>query len=70
MASGVSSSRVHCVILNESYHMISIDKEKAKVLSEMKDFLQSEKGPTETSETATSSTVGTATPRSTENVRV
>lgn len=70
VASGVSSSRVHCVILNDSYHMISIDKEKAKVLSEMKDFLQSEKGPSETSETATSTTAGTATPRSTENVRV
>lgn len=40
VASGVSSRRVHCVILNDSYHMISIDKEKARVLSEMKDFLQ------------------------------
>ncbi len=40
VASGVSSHRVHCVILNDCYHMISIDKEKARVLSEMKDFLQ------------------------------
>ena len=40
VASGVSSERVHCVLLNESYHMISIDREKARVLSEMKDFLQ------------------------------
>jgi carboxylesterase len=40
VASGVSSKRVHCVILNDSYHMISIDREKARVLSEMKDFLQ------------------------------
>lgn len=40
VASGVGSKKVHCVILNDSYHMISIDKEKARVLSEMKDFLQ------------------------------
>ena len=40
VASGVSSKLVHCVLLNDSYHMISIDKEKARVLTEMKDFLQ------------------------------
>lgn len=40
VAAGVSSSRVHCVLLNDSYHMISIDKEKTRVLAEMKDFLQ------------------------------
>lgn len=39
VVSGVSSERVHCVLLNDSYHMISIDKEKARVLAEMKDFL-------------------------------
>lgn len=39
VASSVSSKRVHVVLLNDSYHMISIDKEKARVLSEMKDFL-------------------------------
>ncbi len=40
VASGVSSQRVNFVLLEDSYHMISIDKEKARVLSEMKDFLQ------------------------------
>ena len=28
-----------CVMLDDSYHMISIDREKARVLSEMKDFM-------------------------------
>ncbi len=36
----VSSQRVHLIILHDSYHMISIDKEKARVLEEMKTFLQ------------------------------
>lgn len=40
VSNGVSSQRVHCVLLENSYHMISIDKEKARVLAEMKEFLQ------------------------------
>jgi carboxylesterase len=40
VARSVSSRHVHLVILNDSYHMISIDQEKARVLAEMKDFLQ------------------------------
>ncbi|MFT3818041.1 MAG: alpha/beta hydrolase [Rubrivivax sp.] len=45
VAGSVSSERVQCVLLNESYHMISIDQEKAKVLSEMKKFMQSGQMP-------------------------
>lgn len=40
VASRVSATRVHCVILKDSYHMISIDKEKARVLAELKDFMR------------------------------
>lgn len=40
VARSVSASRVHLVLLKNSYHMISIDKEKELVLAEMKDFLQ------------------------------
>ena len=40
VASSVRSERVHCLVLNDCYHMISIDREKARVLAEMKDFLQ------------------------------
>ncbi len=40
VAKSVSSRHVHLIILYDSYHMISIDKEKARVLDEMKDFLQ------------------------------
>lgn len=39
VAAEVAAKRVHCVILEDSYHMISIDKEKAQVLAEMKAFL-------------------------------
>jgi carboxylesterase len=39
VVTGVRSSRVQCVMLDDSYHMISIDQEKAKVLEEMKDFM-------------------------------
>jgi carboxylesterase len=41
VASKVKSSRVRCVLLSDSYHMISIDREKALVLSEMLQFLAS-----------------------------
>ncbi len=37
---GVGSDRVKCVMLNHSYHMISIDQEKAKVLSELSSFME------------------------------
>lgn len=47
VASGVSSKRIHLVMLNDSYHMISIDREKARVLSEMRDFLLAGIKPTE-----------------------
>ena len=33
------AARVRCVLLNDSYHMISIDREKEIVLSEMLQFL-------------------------------
>ncbi|NDG38951.1 MAG: carboxylesterase [Betaproteobacteria bacterium] len=36
----VNAQRVRCVLLADSYHMISIDREKHKVLAEMLDFLQ------------------------------
>ncbi len=39
VAKGVSSRHVKLVLLNNSYHMISIDRERSKVLSEMKGFL-------------------------------
>lgn len=36
---GVGSRQVHCVMLENSYHMISIDQEKSKVLAEMTSFI-------------------------------
>ena len=39
VARRVASPHVRCVLLADSYHMISIDREKHRVLSEMKDFL-------------------------------
>lgn len=68
VASGVSSKRVHCVILNDSYHMISIDKEKARVLSEMKDFLQDAPQGADAVAGA-ASTVTPTTQRSSQHVR-
>jgi carboxylesterase len=41
VASKIRSSRVRCILLSNSYHMISIDQEKALVLSEMLQFLDS-----------------------------
>ena len=69
VASGVSSERVHCVLLNESYHMISIDKEKARVLSEMKDFLRGATPPTELARAELTRPTITTNTRSTEHVR-
>ena len=69
VASGVSSTRVHCVLLNDSYHMISIDKEKARVLSEMKDFLQTASKNADSSVTAPAKAVAPETVRSSEHVR-
>lgn len=45
VAKSVSSRRVHFVLLNDSYHMISIDREKTRVLNEMKDFLHGTPSP-------------------------
>ena len=39
VAQRVASPQVRCVLLADSYHMISIDREKHRVLGEMKDFL-------------------------------
>lgn len=68
VASSISSKRVHCVILNDSYHMISIDKEKARVLSEMKDFLQAAVPAAEPSSKMTTAVMHPV-PRSTEHAR-
>lgn len=42
-ASRVGTSRVRCVLLNDSFHMISIDREKHAVLAEMLEFLDRER---------------------------
>lgn len=39
VAKGVSSRHVKLVLLSNSYHMISIDRERARVLGELKGFL-------------------------------
>ncbi len=39
VASRVQSSVIRCVLLNDSYHMISIDREKERVLSEILQFV-------------------------------
>jgi carboxylesterase len=39
VARGVDSRHVKLVLLNNSYHMISIDRERSKVLGELKGFL-------------------------------
>lgn len=36
------AARVRCVLLNDSYHMLSIDREKHTVLAEMRAFLDQE----------------------------
>lgn len=53
VAKSVSSRRVHFVLLNDSYHMISIDREKTRVLNEMKDFLHGTPSPEPTATPAT-----------------
>lgn len=70
VASGVSSQRVHCVLLENSYHMISIDKEKAKVLAEMKEFLQSPAGDADGNVAPSAFAAVPETVRSSEHVRV
>jgi len=49
VAKGVSSRHVKLVLLSNSYHMISIDGERSRVLSEMKGFLGEHLGPEEAS---------------------
>lgn len=44
VAQRISARDVRCVVLGDSYHMVSIDREKHRVLSEMKDFLQKQTG--------------------------
>ena len=39
VASRVCSRVIHCVLLDDCYHMISIDREKDRVLAEMLQFL-------------------------------
>lgn len=68
VASSVSSERVLCRLLNDSYHMISIDKEKNKVLAEMKDFLQGAPGGPEGSAAPVTPAM-TTTQRNTQHVR-
>lgn len=47
VAKGVSSQHVKLVLLSNSYHMISIDRERARVLGEMKGFLGEHLSPEE-----------------------
>ena len=69
VATGVSSTRVHRVMLYDSYHMISIDKEKTRVLAEMKDFLQAEHLGADASVNPPVKTAPPETLRSSEHVR-
>ena len=69
VASGVSSERVHFVLLKDSYHMISIDKEKARVLTEMKDFLQGVARGVDATANPSVKTVAPTPTRSSEHVR-
>lgn len=69
VASGVSSDRVHCVLLNDSYHLITIDQEKARVLDEMKDFLQSVNRTAEATPVPPAKAAAPETARSSEHVR-
>ena len=48
VASRVRSSTIRFVLLDNCYHMISIDLEKERGLQEMKDFLQSLAAPLQT----------------------
>ena len=47
VASRVRASIIRCIVLNDSYHMISIDREKERVLSEMLQFLSHGDGRSE-----------------------
>lgn len=49
VAKGVSSRHVKVVLLSNSYHMISIDGERSRVLSEMRGFLGEHLGPEDVS---------------------
>ena len=40
VAQRVSANEVRCIILSDCYHMISIDREKQRVLTELRTFLQ------------------------------
>jgi carboxylesterase len=50
VAKGVGSKHVKLVLLADSYHMISIDRERARVLAEMKGFLGEHLGHEETND--------------------
>lgn len=69
VASGVSSQRVQTIMLDDSYHMISIDKEKARVLTEMKDFLRVQPANAGSVTTPPPAPRTTETQRSPEHVR-
>ena len=55
VAKGVSSEHVKLVLLSNCYHMISIDRERGRVLSEMKGFLGEHVRPEESTEVKTES---------------
>lgn len=44
VADGVNSANVRCVLLDDSFHMITIDREKTHVLDELRRFLASSGG--------------------------
>lgn len=69
VVSSVGSQRVHCVLLNDSYHIISIDKEKARVLMEVKEFLQGSRDSADPVAGLRSTPAFVSTQRSTEHVR-
>lgn len=70
VASGVSSEKVNCVLLNDSYHLISIDKEKARVLAELKQFLQVQQQDADATNARRSNAEPIPTTRSPEHVRI
>lgn len=44
VARRIAARKVRCVLFGDSYHMLSIDREKHQVLAEMKDFLAQQVG--------------------------
>ena len=70
LAQGLPAScSLQAQTVHNSYHMISIDNEKARVLSEMKDFLQAAGKNADPSVTPPAKAVVPETVRSSEHVR-